>query len=58
MLAAQHLLLLLPLLLCYIRFELRKDANAPPVNFPLPDGAVMPLQPAVKNREGDIFNSE
>eukprot|EP00775_Hariotina_reticulata_P000236 gene236-440_t len=38
-------------------FELQKDVNAPPVTFPRPDGAVMPLQPAVKNREGNIFNN-
>ncbi|WIA21634.1 hypothetical protein OEZ85_000815 [Tetradesmus obliquus] len=38
-------------------FELRKDKKAAPVTFPLPGGSVMPLQPAVLNREGSVINN-
>jgi hypothetical protein len=39
------------------RFELRKDQCAPPITFPRPDGAIMPLQPAVMNRENNVINN-
>lgn len=41
----------------YDRFELRKDTEAPFVDFKRPDGKVMSLFPAVKNREGSAINN-
>lgn len=40
------------------RFELRKDQHAAPINFPRPGNTTMPLQPAVKDREGSVINSK
>jgi len=42
---------------CTNRFELRKDTEAPFVNFNRPDGKLMSLFPAVKNREGAVINN-
>jgi hypothetical protein len=39
-------------------FEVQKDLSAPPLEFPLPAGGTMPLQPASVSQDDSGINSK